>query len=118
MSGITQLFKKAEEKPQQNKDLAAEFEALKSRPIQRAEEWTIVNTRLIVGCGCGGGGTDIHIALLGNHPGLEDEVYSRLDSDDLRELKKQYPDAVIMEGHAPSGVTDRYNPRDYISVGL
>lgn len=118
MSGITQLFRKAEEKPQQNKDLVAEFEALKAKPIQKADEWTIVNSRLIVGCGCGGGGTDIHIALPGNHPGLKDDVYSSMDDGDLRELKRQYPDAVIMRGHATPGVTDHYSPGDYEAIPI
>lgn len=118
MSGVTQLYRDVEEKPQQNKDLMAQFEALKAKPIQKADEWTIVNTRLIIGCGCGGGGTYIHIAIPGNHPGLKDDVGSYMDASDLRGLKRQYPDAMIMRGHAWGGVTDHYDPRNYTKVSL
>lgn len=111
MSGVTQLYRDVEEKPQQNKDLAAKFEELKAKKIERAEEWTIINTRLIIGCGCGGGGTDIHIAIPGNHPNIG--VPPRVETDDLLRFERRHPDAMIMRGSAPGGITDSYNPGRY-----
>ena len=118
MASLLQLFKKEETAPQQSKSIEAEFEKLKAKPIERAEEWTVVNTRLIVGCGCGGGGTDIHIAVPGDHPGLRRDVNSSMDSDDLQEIRRSYPDAIIARGFAPSGLTDRYHPGNFIPVDL
>lgn len=111
---------KSKQEPQLNEGLAAEFEALKAKPIERAEEWTIVNFRLIVGCGCGGGGTDIHIAVPGNHPGLEDRLHrvfgNRIHKDDVKDIQSEYPGALVMKGHAEGGVTDSYRPSDYYGI--
>lgn len=111
----------SKQEPKQNKDLAAKFEALKAKPIEKAQEWTIVNLRLIVRCGCGGGGTDIHIAVPGSHPGLNADIFNRygrnVDSDDIKRIQLKYPGALVMEGHAPvSGVTDSYNSSNYSSI--
>lgn len=113
-------LEKSKQEPQLNEGLAAEFEALKAKPIERAEEWTIVNFRLIVGCGCGGGGENIHIAVPGNHPGLKDDLHrkfgDRIDSYDVKDIQRMYPDALVMKGAAKGGVTDSYRPSDYHEI--
>lgn len=115
-----QFFENKKQEPKQNKDLAAEFEALKAKPIERAEEWTVANFRFIVGCGCGGGGEDIHIAVPGNHPEIMDDISDRygshIDSDDIGHIQQRYPDVLVMKGHAPDGVTDSYRPNNYSSI--
>lgn len=113
MKSQLQLLKEKQGELRQNEDLAAKFEELKAKKIERAEEWTIINTRLIIGCGCGGSGMDIHIAIPGNHPNIKDSFPSRVDTDDLRRFKSRHPEAMVMSGAVPGGITDSYNPGRY-----
>lgn len=99
-----------------NDDLEQEFEALKSKPVEKADEWTIINRRLITGCGCGGSSTNIHLAFKGNNPKIGRGTDDTLDLDDVARLQRKYPDLEVRRGHITAGVTDSYNPRQHREI--
>lgn len=122
MAGLSQLFKSKEEKQASvNEGLKESFEALKEKDIEKAAEYRIINTALIVGCGCGGSTKDLHL-VIPNDDNADEAVKfvngvthnGRYDFDggELGELTLKFPNVKIKEGHF-HGDSGKYNPSSY-----
>lgn len=107
------LFK---EKQTENKldTLKKELDKIKSEEIAKADEYDIINFKMITGCGCGGSYTEAHAVV----PKGMDTPFNhdnRFDVDDIDNITREYPGISIKEGWY-HGYADNYDPSRYDDV--
>ena len=94
-----------------------EFEELKNKEIKRADEFTIIRMKLIVGCGCGGNSESIFAVVKGNRTDLQEKFQGNyVDKEDIIRMQSRNPGMTFYKGNPSSGVTDSFNPQNYKKI--
>ena len=106
------LYKHEEQEEESSNELKHRFDALRSTPIKKSVDFRIVNLRLIVGCGCGGGASWIH-AIVPNNKHFGFDEGDKVDSDDLRSAKR---DGIKFKDGKYYGDADDYDESRYSSI--
>lgn len=115
---MEQIFKPAEvltlDRPE---EAIQRFEELKNTEIKKADEFTIVRMHLIIGCGCGGNSANIFGVIKGNDRNIVNRFSGDyVDNNDLRDMKRRYPEMSFYKGTPKQGVTDHFNPDLYEKI--
>lgn len=101
--------------------LKAKFTSVKAQieKVPEADRFVIVNTKLMVGCGCGGSYTPVHIVIPNDNNAehirtmLEAKTYNeKIDIDEVSKIQNLYPGIIVNEGHF-SGNASNYDPSQY-----
>lgn len=94
--------------------LKKELDQIKSEEIAKADEYDIINFKMITGCGCGGSFTEVHAVV----PKGMDTPFNhgtRFDADDIDDFNRKHPEVSIKKGWY-HGYADNYDPSRYKDV--
>jgi hypothetical protein len=101
------LFRKqVEEEKVDFSELRDRFEEIKAIPIKKSTDFRIINLRMIVGCGCGGGSTKIHAIV----PKGRNFNYSEGDNIDDDDALRLHSEGIQFKKGFYYGDVDDYDP--------